>query len=133
MKLEDLLKSGEGIAIAVIPEDLDDGNSWDVFIINTKNEEVKNVLITSEGYGEIDNQKRKTSTLRWFFESLPPSSYAVVEPIMEEVFGLTNEYWVSYYAKDVMYDRKFVFLPESIQAANLVTVPVINKKGILIQ
>ncbi|MCD6066212.1 MAG: hypothetical protein K0S33_1038 [Bacteroidetes bacterium] len=133
MKLSELLNAGDGVAIAIIPEEEDDSNSWDVFIINTKDKDLKNVLVTSDGYGEIENQKRKTSTLRWFFEILPTQSYAVVEPILEEVFGLTNEYWVSYYVDDVMYDRKFVFLPESIQQANLVNIPVINKKGILIK
>lgn len=133
MKLSELLNSGEGVAIAVVPEEGDDSNSWDVFIVNTKEQDLKNVMITSNGYGEIENQKKKTSTLRWFYEIIPNHSYAVVEPILEEVFGLTNEYWVSYYVGDVMYDRKFLFLPESIQQANLVNIPVINKKGILIK
>jgi hypothetical protein len=133
MKLSELLNTGEGVAIAVIPEEGDDSNSWDVFIVNTKDKDLKNVLVNSNGYGEIENKKLTTSTLRWFFETLPAKSYAVVEPILEEVFGLTNEYWVSYYVDDVMYDRKFLFLPESIQQANLVNIPVINKKGILIK
>jgi hypothetical protein len=61
------------------------------------------------------------------------SSFAMVEPIMEEVFGLSNEYWVSYFANNVLYDKKFIFLPESIQEGNLITIPVIQKKGILIK
>ena len=133
MKLEELIKISEGVAVAVIPEEMEDGKDWSVYVINTKNSEIKNVLITSNGYGEIGNKKLKTSTLRWFYESIPASSYAMIEPIMEEVFGLSNEYWVSYYINDSVYDKKFVFLPETIQEANLVTIPVINKKGVLIK
>lgn len=133
MKLEELIKVSEGVAIAVVPETLEDGKDWNVYIVNTKENEIKNVLITSKGYGEIDNKKLKTSTLRWFYESIPATSYAMVEPIMEEVFGLSNEYWVSYYINDSVFDKKFVFLPETIQDANLVTIPVINKKGVLIK
>ena len=39
-----------------------------VFIINNKDEEITNVMVSSNGYGEIDNKKIQTSTLRWFFD-----------------------------------------------------------------
>jgi len=133
MKLQELLNTGEGVSIAIIPDGIENDREWNVFVINTKNEEIKNVMITSKGYGEINNTKKQTSTLRWYFEKMDPSSFAMVEPIMEEVFGLSNEYWVSYFANNVLYDKKFIFLPESIQEGNLVTIPVIQKKGILIK
>jgi len=133
MKLQELLNTGEGVSIAIIPDGIENDREWNVFVINTKNEEIKNVMITSKGYGEINNTKKQTSTLRWYFEKMDPPSFAMVEPIMEEVFGLSNEYWVSYFANNVLYDKKFIFLPESIQEGNLVTIPVIQKKGILIK
>ena len=133
MKLQELLNTGEGVSIAIIPDGIENDREWNVYIINTKNEEIKNVMITSKGYGEINNKKMQTSILRWYFEKMDASSFAMVEPIMEEVFGLSNEYWVSYFANNVLYDKKFIFLPESIQEGNLVTIPVIQKKGILIK
>ena len=133
MKLQELLNTGEGVSIAIVPDGVENDREWNVYVINTKNEEIKNVMITSNGYGEINNKKMQTSTLRWYFEKMAASSFAMVEPIMEEVFGLSNEYWVSYFANNVLYDKKFIFLPESIQEGNLVTIPVIQKKGILIK
>ena len=133
MKLQELLNTGEGVSIAIIPDGFENDREWNVYVINTKNEEIKNVMITSNGYGEINEKKMQTSTLRWYFEKMAASSFAMVEPIMEEVFGLSNEYWVSYFANNVLYDKKFIFLPESIQERNLVTIPVIQKKGILIK
>jgi hypothetical protein len=133
MKLQDLLNTGEGVSIAIIPDGVEHDREWNVYVVNTKNEEIKNVMITSNGYGEINNKKMQTSTLRWYFEKMAASSFAMVEPIMEEVFGLSNEYWVSYFANNVLYDKKFIFLPESIQEGNLVNIPVIQKKGILIK
>jgi hypothetical protein len=133
MKLQELLNTGEGVSIAIVPDGIENDREWNVYVVNTKNEEIKNVMITSNGYGEINNKKMQTSTLRWYFEKMPASSFAMVEPIMEEVFGLSNEYWVSYFANNVLYDKKFIFLPESIQEGNLVTIPVIQKKGILIK
>jgi hypothetical protein len=133
MKLQELLNTGEGVSIAIIPDGFENDREWNVYVINTKNEEIKNVMITSNGYGEINEKKMQTSTLRWYFEKMAASSFAMVEPIMEEVFGLSNEYWVSYFANNILYDKKFIFLPESIQERNLVTIPVIQKKGILIK
>jgi hypothetical protein len=133
MKLQDLLNTGEGVSIAIIPDGVENDIEWNVYVVNTKNEEIKNVMITSNGYGEINNKKMQTSTLRWYFEKMAASSFAMIEPIMEEVFGLSNEYWVSYFANNVLYDKKFIFLPESIQEGNLVNIPVIQKKGILIK
>jgi hypothetical protein len=133
MKLQDLLNTGEGVSIAIIPDGVENDREWNVYVVNTKNEEIKNVMITSNGYGEINNKKMQTSTLRWYFEKMAASSFAMIEPIMEEVFGLSNEYWVSYFANNVLYDKKFIFLPESIQEGNLVNIPVIQKKGILIK
>ena len=133
MKLQELLNTGEGVSIAIVPDGVENDREWNVYVINTKNEEIKNVMITSNGYGEINNKKMQTSTLRWYFEKMAASSFAMVEPIMEEVFGLSNEYWVSYFANNVLYDKKFIFLPESIQEGNLITIPVIQKKGILIK
>ena len=133
MKLQELLNTGEGVSIAIVPDGIENDREWNVYVINTKNEEIKNVMITSNGYGEINNKKMQTSTLRWYFEKMAASSFAMVEPIMEEVFGLSNEYWVSYFANNVLYDKKFIFLPESIQEGNLITIPVIQKKGILIK
>jgi len=133
MKLQELLNIGEGVSIAIVPDGVENDREWNVYVVNTKNEEIKNVMITSNGYGEINNKKMQTSTLRWYFEKMAASSFAMVEPIMEEVFGLSNEYWVSYFANNVLYDKKFIFLPESIQEGNLITIPVIQKKGILIK
>jgi hypothetical protein len=133
MKLQELLNTGEGVSIAIVPDGVENDREWNVYVVNTKNEEIRNVMITSNGYGEINNKKMQTSTLRWYFEKMAASSFAMVEPIMEEVFGLSNEYWVSYFANNVLYDKKFIFLPESIQEGNLVTIPVIQKKGILIK
>lgn len=133
MKLSELINTGEGIAIAIVPEGMEGDREWTVYIVNTKPEEIKTVLVTSNGYGEIDNKKLQTSTLRWFFDTIPAKSYSLIEPIMEEVFGLSNEYWVSYYVGDKVYDKKFVFLPETIQESNMVKIPVINKKGVLIK
>jgi hypothetical protein len=98
-----------------------------------KNAAIENVLVSSKGYGEIDNRNLRTSELRHYIEKLEAHKFSKIEPIIEDVFGLANEYWVSFYVNKTIYDKKFVFLPESINENNFVTIPFLNKKGVMIR
>ena len=133
MKAEDLIQHAEDIAVAIVPENIEDQNGWMVYLVNLKNNSLENVIVSSKGYGEIDNKNIQTSTLRHFMEKVEPHTYSKIEPIMEDVFGLANEYWVSFYINKTIYDKKFVFLPESIQETNFITIPFLNKKGVMIK
>lgn len=124
----------EDIAIAVVKElDEHDETAWNVYMLNLKDNEIEGVLVTSNGYGELNGEKVKTSTLRHFLDKIPPKGFAKVEPIMETVFGLSNEYWVSFFENNVMYDKRYIFLAESICEENLINIPLINKKGVMIK
>lgn len=123
----------EDIYIAVVLENESPGvRNWNVYIINQKEVPIQNVLISSKGYGIKDDREVKTSVLRHFIGDLEAKEYALVEAIDEQVFGLTNEYLLSYYINKTIYDKKFIFLPESIVEANLIRIPIVNKPGILI-
>ena len=124
----------EDVAMAVVPEYSPEGDRvWNVYLINLKNEVLEGVLVTSKGYGFHGGEKVKTSTLRHFLDTVPPQDFAKVEPIVENVFGLNNEYWVSFYVNKVMFDKKYLFLPETIREEFFTHVPVIEKKGVMIK
>ncbi len=123
----------EDIFIAIVLESAaPDHKNWRVYLINQKEVIIKNVLITSKGYGIKNGENVKTSVLRHMFEQLAPNSFVAVELIDEQVFGLSNEYWVSYYIDGTIFDKKFIFLPESIIESNLIRIPVVNKPGVMI-
>ena len=123
----------EDIAIAIVPE-LNELNEtvWNSYLINLKEEKIEGVLVTSTGYGELNTENVKTSTLRHFLDVVEPLSFVKIEPIIEEVFGINNEYWLSFYLNNVMYDKKYVFLAESIIEKNFTQIPFMNKKGVMI-
>ncbi len=124
----------EGVAIAVVLlGETPEVKNWTVYLVNLKNEPITNVLISSKGYGEKDGKTVKTSILRHFLGDIQPRSYAGVEAIDTQVFGLTNEYWLSYYINGTIYDKKFIFLPESIVDENLIKIPLVNKPGVMIK
>lgn len=123
----------EDISIAVVFEGESPGTKvWNVYLINEKDVTIKNVLVSSKGYGTKDGKEVKTSVLRHFIGDITPDDYAKIEAIDVQVFGLTNEYWLSFYIDGVIYDKKYIFLPESIIDENLVRVPILNKPGVLI-
>ncbi len=123
----------ENVSIAVVMESASpEAKNWNVYLINLKDEVIETVLVSSKGYGEKNGEAVKTSILRHSIGNVAPHDYAMIEMIDEQVFGLTNEYWLSYYINGVIYDKKFVFVPESIVESNLIRVPVLNKPGVMI-
>ena len=124
----------EDVLIAVVKEEeVPEEGAWNVYIVNLKDTPLRNLLVTSTGYGEINGEPRKTSTLRHFFEELEAGDFARIEPIMDDTFGLNNEYWISFQMNDKMYDKQYVFLPETIQEKNCTIVPILKKKGVMIK
>lgn len=124
----------EDIALAVVKEENELAQpEWNVYIINLKKEPITGVLISSKGYGMVNDESVKTSILRHYIDEIPAKSFAKVELIMENVFGLSNEYWVSFYQNKMMYDKKYVFLAESIKEDYFINIPLINKKGVMLK
>ena len=106
---------------------------WNVYLLNLKDEKIEKVLVSSHGYGSVNEEMVKTSTLRHFLDDIEPNAFVKFEPIMESLFGINNEYWVSFFVDNVMYDKKYVFLPETIKEENFILIPHINKPGVMIK
>ena len=136
MKKDIILPKVEDVAVAIVPEEVPTGEmAWNVFLINLKKEDLTGVLVSSRGYGENKKtgQQLKTSMLRHFLDTVEAKSYCKIEPISEEVFGLSNEYWVSFFLDSTMYDKKYIFMAESIKKENFINIPVLNKQGVMIK
>lgn len=120
----------EDIAVAVVKEEDDE---WNVYLFNFKPVSIEGVLVSSKGYGEQQGEIVKTSMLRHFLDTIPPQSFQKIEPIPPILHGISNEYWVSFYVNKQMYDKKYVFLAETIIDDNLITIPLIQKPGVMIK
>ena len=121
----------EGVSIAIArPEDLEDLH-WQVYLINTNAQPLENVIVVSKGYSGAGEEKVQTSVLRHVFEQVQAKGHVLVEPIDPEIFHLTNEFWVSYYIGRQIYDKRFVFVPDSIVNDNLINISSLNRMGVL--
>ncbi len=124
----------EDVAVAVIPGgEESDQKIWEVFLVNLKPDPLETVLVSSKGYGHYKGRDVKTSINRQLLGTVKAKSYTLIEPIDRELFGISNEYWVSFWHKGVMYDKKFVFVTESISADHFTTIPILEKQGVMIK
>lgn len=106
-------------------------DEWKVYLINSNNFAIENTLVASKGYGEKDGEPQRTSILRHFLDTIPPNSATLIEPIDPAVFHLNNEYWVSYYIGTQIFDKRFVFVPDSIREDNLSFIKELDMEGVL--
>ncbi|RZK27053.1 MAG: hypothetical protein EOO63_14015 [Hymenobacter sp.] len=124
MKQDIAFKPVAGVSVAIVPDHQEDSAvgqvAWTVYLLNDNKFSLDNVLISADGYGtEPTGEAVRTSTLRYHFASVAPHSATPVELIDPTVFHLTNQYWVSYYIDGQIFDKKFLFVPDSIVATSL--------------
>lgn len=122
----------EGISVAVATTPNESGaDAWNVYLINNNPYPIENVLVSSKGYGILDGEEVKTSMLRHMFEHVEAKSFVQIEPIDPAIFHINNEYWVSYYVDRQIYDKKFIFVPDSITQENMIEIGMLNMQGVL--
>ena len=118
-----------GLEIAVIYEynDVYKTNDWNIYIINNKNIDLEMIVVVSQGFSKT----KTTSLLRKKLDKLPANSFAKVELIQEELFGLKNRFQVSFFECNQLKDKTFVLEQGSIKESKLKMIPGIKKRGIL--
>ena len=96
----------EDLAVCIVPSESTD-ELWDCYLLNLQEQAIHNVLVVSRGYGEDgEGFRRQTTTLRHFFEKVEPLDIQPIEPIPKQLFGFTNEYWISFTQNGHMFDKK---------------------------
>ncbi len=100
---------------------------WNIYLVNDRDDEISTVLVLSRGKSD----DRKTSTLRHGLGNLSSKTATKVEFIPIEVLGFTNEYLVTFFAENKLFERKFIFEPNSISEENVIEIPILESEGIL--
>lgn len=102
-------------------------HDWNAFIINDKDVDLEMVLIVSKGFDET----RDTAIMRHKLEKLPAKSYAKIEFMPENLLEMNNEFLVTFFEDNRMFDKKFVFQKNTINEDVIVAVPLMTDKGVL--
>jgi hypothetical protein len=129
MKKDIVVPKVEDVYVAAVKEynELHRTEDWNIYIINNKPVALEMILIVSTGY----SSNKITSTMRHKLDELPPKSYAKVELIMEDLLSLKNEFLVTFFQDNKMYDKSFVFEPNTINNLSLKKLPLIKELGVL--
>ena len=129
MKKDIEIPIAKNIHVAMVHEWNDEflEKNWNAYIINNRETDIELAIVVSKGY-ESD---RKTSTMRHGLGDIPAKSYRKIEMIQEELIAFNNEFFVTFFADNKLYEKRFLFIKNSINASNLVSLPVMGIEGVL--
>ena len=102
---------------------------WNAYIINNSDQDLETVLIVSRGY----NDKKLTPVMRHTIAKLPARSYAKIEYLQEKVLELNNEFKITFFEGNQMFDKTYLFRKNTINEKALQTVPLMQLRGILVK
>ncbi len=131
MKKDIEIPEVKDVYVAVVQEYNDDFkcNDWNAYLINDKDVAIEMVLILSGGY----TADKITSNMRKKIEILPPKSYAKIEYMTEEVLAINNQFQVTFFENNKMFDKMYTFRKNTINVKALQNIPLMDCKGVLVK
>ena len=131
MKRDIEIPKVEGVYLAAVNEfnDIYKTQDWNAYIINDKDVDLDVVLIVTNGYSD----KKITSTFRKKLDKLPAKSYAKIELLHEDLFVLNNQFKVTFFEGNTMFDKTFLFRKNTINLKALQSIPLMDAKGVLVK
>jgi len=131
MKKDIFIPKVEGVYIAIVNEynDVYKTQDWNAYIINDKDVDLDTVIIVTSGYSD----SKTTSVFRKKIDKLPKKSYAKIELIQEELFALNNQFKVTFFEGNTMYDKTYTFRKNTINKNALQPVPLMKVRGVVVK
>ena len=117
------------IAIVLEKSEIDNTDEWGVYIINKKEVDLEMIVIVSQGFSET----KKTSLFRRKIDLLPANSFSKFEIMQPELFALDNQFQVTFFENDRLYDKTYIFQEGTINEGFFRDIDLLNKKGVSIK
>ncbi len=133
MKKDITIPQVENVFLAAIQQWNDDfmQKTWYAYLVNDSDFQLDSVMVVSKAFGTIDGEMRKTSMLRHAFMEIPPVSTVKIEMIEDSVLALNNEFMVTFFIGQTLYDKKYTFVANSINENNVEEVPILFQDGVI--
>ena len=131
MKKDIIIPEVKDVYVAVVNEynDIYKTQDWNAYIINDKEVDLEMVIIVTDGYTE----KKMASKFRKELDAIPKKSYAKIELMQEDLFALNNQFKVTFFEGNTMFDKTFLFRKNTINLKALQNVPLMESKGVLVK
>lgn len=135
MKKDITIPVVENIFLTAIQEWSDDfmEKVWYVYLINDSDFQLDSVMVVSKAFGTIDGEMKKTSILRHAFVEISPVSVVKIEMVEKSVLVLNNEFMVTFFIGNTLYDRKFIFKAHAIHEDFVEEVPILFVDGVIVR
>lgn len=135
MKKDIIIPEVENVFLAAVQEWSDDfmEKVWYAYLVNDSDFLIESVMVVSKAFGTIDGEMKKTSLLRHAFVQIPAVSVVKIEMIEKSVLTLNNEFSVSYFIGNKLYDKKFIFKANGINESAVEEVPILFVDGVIIR
>lgn len=134
MKKDIIIPKVENVFLAAVQEWSDDfmEKVWYAYLINDSDFQLDGVMVVSKAFGTIDGEMKKTSLLRHAFAEVPAVSVVKIEMLEKSVLLLNNEFMVTYFIGEKLYDKKYVFKAHSIHEDFVEEVPILFVDGVIV-
>jgi hypothetical protein len=135
MKKDISIPEVENVFLAAVQEWSDDfmEKVWYAYLINDSDFQLDSVMVVSKAFGTIDGEMKKTSLLRHAFMEVLAVSVVKIEMIEKSVLALNNEFMVTYFIGNTLYDKKFIFKANSINEQTTEEVPILFVEGVMVK
>jgi len=117
------------IAVVIEYNDTYKTHDWNAYIINNKDVNLEVVLIVTNGY----SKDKTTSTFRKKLDLLPAKSYAKIELMQEDLFALNNQFKVTFFENNKMFDKTYLFRKNTINKKAFQSIPLMEARGVLVK
>lgn len=135
MKSDIQIPEVENVFLAAVQEWNDDfmEKVWYVYLVNDSDFQLDSVMVVSKAFGTIDGEMKKTSLLRHAFVEIPPVSVVKIEMVEKSVLALNNEFMVTFFIGNTLYDKKYIFKSHSIHEDFVEEVPILFVDGVIVR
>jgi hypothetical protein len=135
MKTDIKIPEVENVFLAAVQEWSDDfmEKVWYAYLVNDSDFNLDSVMVVSKAFGTIDGEMKKTSVLRHAFVEVPSVSVVKIEMIEKSLLVLNNEFMVTFFIGNTLYDKKFIFKSNLINEKNVEEVPILFVEGVIVK
>ncbi|NHM06057.1 hypothetical protein G4D82_02390 [Flavobacterium sp. CYK-4] len=106
---------------------------WNVYLVNDSDNDLHDIMVVSKAFGTIQGEMRKTSLLRHALVEMPAVSVVKIEMIEKSVLELNNEFMLTFFIGNTLFDRKYIFKANSINESQLEEVPILFEPGVIVR
>lgn len=135
MKKDITIPEVENVFLAAVQEWNDDfmDKVWYIHLVNDSDFDLDSVMVVSKAFGTLNGEMKKTSLLRHAFIKVPAVSVVKVEMIENSVLALNNEFMLTYFIGNTLYDKKFIFKANFNTQSETEEVPILFTEGVIVR